>query len=73
MLRLSKSQHGFIQYGNENPKSRFIAYSPQSSVSLKLEKLIFKRIITNFTIGFDKGEQLANTLGRQIGINYSLY
>lgn len=73
MLRLSKSQHGFIQYGNENPKSRFIAYSPQSSVSLKLEKLIFKRIITNFTIGFDKGEQLANTLGGQIGINYSLY
>jgi hypothetical protein len=73
LFRISKSQNGFIQYGSNTPDSRFIAYTPQLSSSLRLEKELFDRIFVQGTIGIDRGEHIANSLGGQLTCRYLFF
>jgi hypothetical protein len=73
LFRISKSQNGFIQYGSNTPDSRFIAYTPQLTSSLRLEKEFFDRIFIQGTIGIDRGEHIANSIGGQLTCRYLLF
>lgn len=72
-IRLSSSQHGYIEYGNNYPVSRYLKFVSQFSYLIELNKKLKTNLDVNFKLGIDRGEEIYNSSGISIGIKYLVF
>jgi hypothetical protein len=72
-FRLSSSQHGYIEYGNNYPVSRYLKFVDQLSYLIELDKKLIKFLDINFKLGIDRGDEIYNSTGISIGLKYKVF